>query len=236
MKKLFSLLLTSTFIIALFGCGGTSSSPAPLAANDASYKGVYKGVLTGSTGHFWIDAYNTDATKILLTVTFTDVSLDNVQGTLTMDGSNYVYNFSSNGCVMAFEVTPVGVVVNSGTSLVCSGHAGTIAVVADKATSTVDVSVWEGTETNSGVICSQSGIWNVIIKGSKVAGTHFVTASDCGATGLAGNIVGTLTGDTISCTAADGDVTATGTVNGSSMSGNWTGLSLSGTFEGSKTL
>ena len=236
MKKLFFLLLASTFIIVLFGCGGSSSSPAPLAANDTSYKGVYKGVLTGSTGHFWIDAYNTDPAKILLSVTFTDISLDNVEGTQTLDGSNYVYTFSANGCVMIFEVTPVGVVVDSGTSLVCAGHTGAISVVADKATSTVDVSVWEGTEANSGGVCSQSGIWNVIIKGSKIAGTHFVTTSDCGATGIAGDIAGTLTGNTISCTAANGSVTATGTINGSSMSGNWTGLSLSGTFEGSKTL
>ena len=239
MKKLTLFLLASTIVMFLFGCGGGGSpSPTPNPANDNSYKGVYKGVLTGtgSTGHFWIDAYNTDATKLELSLTFTNVSLDNVEGTQTLDGSNYVYTFSSNGCVMIFEVSPTGSVISDLTSLVCTGSTGTITVVADKATSTTDVSIWEGTETNSGGSCAESGIWNVIVKGLKIAGTVMVTTSDCSSSGLSGDIVGTKAGNAVTCTADSGNVTATGTVDGSSMSGTWAGDGLTGTFEGSNTL
>jgi hypothetical protein len=151
-----------------------------------------------------------------------------------MDGSNYVYTFSSNGCVMVFEVTPTGTVVLNKSSITCTG-AGTITLVADKATSTVDVSVWEGTEANTGGSCTETGIWNVIIKGTTITGTGTVTTSDCGSV-VVGAITGAKAGNSVACTADSGVVTATGLIDGSSMSGTWTGAGLTGTFTGNNTL
>jgi hypothetical protein len=223
-------------VMTSFGCGSsttTPASPAPKAANDTSYKGVYKGVLSGSTGHFYIDAYNTDATKVTLSFTFDGVSLT-LDGTQTTDGGNYLYTFSGSGYEMIFEVTSTGEVVSA--TFTYTGHTGTITVDADKATSATDVSVWEGTETGS---CG-TGVWNIIVKGSAIAGMHVQTTSSCGGEGQSDAVTGTLTGTSIVCHGGTGGkVTATGTMSGSSVSGTWSGggdAGDSGTWSGTKTL
>jgi hypothetical protein len=240
MKKLTFLLLSGMLVMTSFGCGSSGSSvnpsPTPAAANDNSYKGVYKGVLSGSTGHFYIDAYNTDATKLILSLTFTGVTIASLEGTQTTDSStgDYIYTFSSDGCVFIFEVTPTGSVVSSGTSLTCTSHSGTITVNADKATSTTDVSVWEGTNTDA---CG-SGVWNMIMKGGIVAGTHVETTNTCTPGQLSTDeITGTVTGNSVNCTADTGTVQVTGTISGTTVSGVCTGGSTSNCkWSGSQTL
>ena len=239
MKKLTFLLLASILVMTSFSCGGsgsgtTDTSPAPKAANDSSYKGVYKGVLSGSTGHFYIDAYNTDATTVTLAFTFDGVS-KTIEGTQTMDGSDYVYTFSNGGYTMTFEVTPTGDVVSA--SFIYTGHTGNIAVDVDKATSITDVAVWEGTNTGTCGSCSENGVWNMIVKGSTIVGTHagISTGNMCGNTLEIEGITGSLTGTSVVFHAAD--ATATATISGASMSGTWgNGGSCSGTLSGTKTL
>jgi len=239
MKKLTFLLLAGILVMTSFSCGGsgggTDTSPTPKAANDNSYKGVYKGVLSGSTGHFYIDAYNTDATKLTLSFTFDGVSLT-LDGTKTTDGDNYVYTFSGSGYTMDFEVTSTGSIVSA--TFTFTGHTAAITVDADKATSTTDVSVWEGTEAETTATggCDESGVWNVIIKGTVITGTHVRTTSSCGGIGEHDVVTGTLTGNSITATGSDGHITATGTKNGSSTSGTWSGNGETGTWSGTKTL
>ena len=238
MKKLAFLLLASILVMTSFSCGGsgggTDTSPAPKAADDSSYKGVYKGILSGSTGHFYIDAYNTDATKLTLAFTFDGVS-KTIEGAETTSGSNYVYSFSDSGYVMTLEVTPTGSIVLA--TFTFTGHTGDISVDADKATSTTDVSVWEGTNTGTCGSCSEAGVWNLIVKGSTITGTHagISTGTGCGNTLFVDGLTGTLTGESASFQGAD-DVTATGTISGTSMSGTWGNSHCSGTFSGTKTL
>jgi len=225
MKKFTFLLLASALVVTSFGCGSsgsTSTNPTPSAVNDSLNSGVYKGVLSGSTGHFYIDAYNTDATKLTLSFTFDGVSLT-LDGTETMDGENFVYTFSGSGYTMVLTVTPTGAVVSS--TFTFTGHTGEITVDVDKATSTVDVSVWEGTWIQTtGENSGRTGVWNFVIKGSTVAGY----ASVCDA------VAGTVAGNTLTLTCG-GNVTATGTISGSAVSGTWSAGS-SGTWSGTKTL
>lgn len=241
MKKSVFLFLTSVLVMTSFSCGGsgggTDTSPAPKAANDNLNTGVYKGVLSGSTGHFYIDIKNADATKITLAFTFDGVS-KTIDGTEAQSGSDYVYTFSNDGYTMIFEVTSTGSVVSA--SFTYTGHTGDIAVDVDKATSTTDVAVWEGTNTGTcGTTCSESGVWNMIVKGSTIVGTHagISTGNMCGNTLEIEGIAGTLTGTSALFHGVDSDATATGTISGSSMSGNWSSSgNCSGTLSGTKTL
>lgn len=237
MKKLTFLFLTGALLATSFGCGGgKDTSPAPNPAYDNSYKGIYKGVLTGSTGHFWVDVDNTDTTATM-TFTFDGVNLT-LTGAESTDGGNFVYTFSGSGYDMVFEVTPTGMVVTDKSSFKFKDHSGAIAINADKATSTVDVSVWEGTWASTSGPEEESGIWNVIIKGSTIAGTMATTASTLSDL-IVEPIEGSLNGTAIAVTVAD-FATATGTASDSSMSGDWTtlgeGTNDVGTFEGTRTL
>ncbi len=237
MKKLMLLVLVCAFMMAMSGCGSSGASadttntsnttPTSIAANDASNKGIYKGVLTGSTGHWLADIDNTDPTKITLTFTFDGVPIT-LTGVETMDGVNFVYTFTGSGYTMILEVTPTGVIVATKTSFTLTSHSGAITVDGDKATSTVDVSAWEGTWTQvTGNNPGETGPWNIIIKGSTVSGS----SNGCA-------IAGTVTGSTITGTCLPDGVNVTGTISGSSVTGTWTDTNAggSGTWSGTNSL
>ncbi len=94
--------------------------------------------------------------------------------------------------------------------------------------------------TNSGEVTTycgtysgdRSGVWNVIIISStgRVSGTY---AGDGGGAGL---VAGQLTGTSLAVT-GEGDVSASGTLQGNSLSGTWRhvkpGQTYTGTFSGS---
>lgn len=234
MKKLILLALVCMFMATMSGCGSSggtaattsTTSPTPIAANDALNTGVYKGVFTGSTGHWFADINNTDITKATLTFTFDGVTLT-LDGVQTMSGSNFVYTFTGSGYTMVLEVTPTGSIVSAGTSFTFTGHTGAIYVSGDKATSTVDVSAWEGTWIQtSGNNPGETGPWNIITKGSMVYGSS-----------VGCDIAGTVSGTSLTVTCG-ADTTATGTTNGLTVTGTWTDATAggSGTWSGTKSL
>jgi hypothetical protein len=226
-------ILVSLVMLACGGCGSDKGNswdtlPTPSATYDNSYNGVYKGVLTGSTGHFRISIRNDDQNKITLDVTFDNVTIS-IDGTESMNGPNYVYTFSQNGYVMTFEVTSSGDVVSG--SFTAPNHTGTIAVSVDKATSTTDVSCWEGTWLADGH--DDHGTLNMILVGSNFIGSSI----DSKGTDQ-GTYTGSVSGSTISGYRIGAQTTCQGTINGSTASGTWTDSywNMSGTWSGRRTL
>jgi hypothetical protein len=245
--NLFFAILLLVFL-TMYGCGGgggdsaNSTAPSnvtPNPGNDNSNNGVYKGVLSGSTGNLRISVRNDDPNKITLEGTFDGVTFT-IAGIETRKGSNYVYTFSSGEYTMILEVSPTGSVVSN--NFAYAGHSETIDVTLDKATSVTDVTCWEGTYVGVGNGIPFSGVMNSIIKGtaiaSVVAGGGFVTGKP-----IRYNFTGTVSGNSTATSANFGGgytMTTEGTISGSSRSGtmsyflNSTKIG-SGTFSCTKT-
>jgi hypothetical protein len=74
-----------------------------------------------------------------------------------------------------------------------------------------------------------NGIWNFTLEGTTIVGTYTTS------TGTSGALNGTLSASTITISRPGGGTLATGTVTGTTASGNWDdGAGNTGTWTGSK--
>ncbi len=145
---------------AAYDCVACHNTPDALAANDASAKGVYKGIAVGSTGTLSINIQNGSNT-----ITATMV-LDGITASLTssvayVDGQAYVAPFTGtyNGSdvSMTFSVA-IGGGAPTVTSSSIPGHPG-IVFTLYKETSTSLLEAFEGTYSKTG----ETGIFNILL-------------------------------------------------------------------------
>ena len=173
-KKQFLILIVILFGISVitFSCSKSDSSspytcaachtaPDALAANDASAKGVYKGIEAGSSGTLSINIQNGSST-ISATMVLDGVSVILTSSVAYVAGQGYVAPFTGffNGSPISISFS---VAIGGLTPLVTAsnipGHANATFTLY-KETSTSLIEAFEGTYTKTG---GQTGVFNILL-------------------------------------------------------------------------
>jgi len=192
--------------VASYTCLSCKTTPEASAANDASVKGIYKGIIIGSTGTISINIQNGSST-ITATMVLDGVSVALTSNVSLVDGQPYVAPFTGT-----FNGTPISITFSvglGGTSptMVSSsipGHPNAVFVLT-KETST---SLIEGFEGNYTVTGGEKGVFNIVLSRSLAKFGYIAredgqsdTDSGSGTINassqliLDGRVVGTITGD-----------------------------------------
>lgn len=211
-----------------YKCATCKTTPDALVANDGSSKGVYKGILIGSTGTIQFNILNGSSTITAIMV------LDGVTVNLTSAiswtaGVAYVAPFTGtlNGAAISISFK---VDANGGNPVVTSsnipGH-GTAQFNLSKETSSALIECFEGTyETTK----PESGTFNLII--SRSLGKMGGSSRKSGGTSN-GDFNGTITSDG---KLMQNGTDYIGTVNGDIISGSFKGGNGDVTVKGKRTL
>ena len=146
---------------APFVCATCSTTPSALAANNASSKGIYKGVLIGSTGTIMLDIAN-NGTSITAVMVIDGVTVNLTSAVTWVAGIAYAAPFTgiynSNPVSITFSVD-----VNGGNPTVTTsdipGHPNTTFTII-KETSTGLVECFEGTYSTTR---PETGTFNIIL-------------------------------------------------------------------------
>lgn len=143
-----------------YTCLTCKTTPDALVANDASVKGVYKGIVVGSTGTISINIQN-GSSAITATMILDGVSVALTSNVAVVDGQSYVAPFTGtfNGSAISMTFS-VGSGGTSPTIISSSipGHPNTVFVLS-KETSTSLIEAFQGTYTYDG----QTGVFNIVI-------------------------------------------------------------------------
>ncbi len=212
-----------------FKCAACLATPTALAANDAGSKGIYKGVVSGSTGTIVFDILNAGTTITAKMV------LDGVTANLTsnvtwVSGQAYAAPFTGTLGTAAVSIT-FSVSASGGAPTVTTssipGHPGTSFVIA-KETSTNLIEIFEGTYHTT---LPEDGTFNMFI--SRTAKVFFADARKAGATSSTGSASGIITTDN---KLMDGQNTL-GTLSGDELNGSFpNGNGKTVTITGKRTL
>lgn len=219
-----------------FVCSSCKTVPDAKAENNASSKGVYKGIVVGSTGTILIDILNSGsvmkATMILdgITVNFTS-SMAWVSGqplatefTGTANSQNYAFNFNTDA---------VGGNATT-SSLSIPGHP-VISFQLIKETSDNLVKCYEGsTEGKKDSGAAQAGSLNVVIS-SKTNTWTALSKDKLGSSGGVNFVAGTLNGNTLNCDCGP-TTTVTGVLDNDEIRGTYKGSDNGGTWNAKRTL
>ena len=143
-----------------YTCVTCTRTPDALPANDASAKGIYKGIVVGSSGTLSINIQNGSNT-ITGTLVIDGVSIALTSSVTYVDGQPYLAPFTGT-----YNNLPVvinfSVAVGGGTPTVISsdipGHPNAVFTIA-KETSTSLIEAFEGTYNKAG----ETGIFNIIL-------------------------------------------------------------------------
>ena len=209
-------------------CSTCSTSPDALAVNDASIKGVYKGIVVGSTGTISINIQNGSNT-ITATMVLDGVSIALTSNVAVVDGETYVSpftgNFNGSPISITFQVGLGGVQPTVLTSDI-PGHTNAVFELY-KETSSSLIEAFEGSVTSSeGSIKT----FNIILARSLFKWGFVVSPSNSSEPAETGS--GTVNGNQLS---TDGKVI--GTLNGDVIFGSFqdnSGATI--TVEGTRTL
>ncbi|MBX9853876.1 MAG: hypothetical protein K2X86_19205 [Cytophagaceae bacterium] len=207
-----------------YSCATCADSPEALASNDASSAGIYKGVITGSSGNFKIVLEN-GSSNIFIVATFQGVT-----DTLT---TNSLSSWNPGDAIVSavftgdqeisitFSVNADG---SSPTATAAITGYSNVTVSIVKETSTTLVQCFEGTFAGF-----SSGNFNFWLTSTSIGG---VAKSTTGSPDIfTGNVTGTtITGITSNST------NFSGTLSGDNASGNWNNSYGSGTWTGKRTL
>lgn len=217
MKKLFilSMIVMTTAIIsckksennpAPYVCNTCKNTPDAVAANDASTKGIYKGVMLASTGTIVFDIQNNSSTiTAKLTIDGTVVNLTSTVSWVA--GSPYIapftgtYNGSSVSITFSVDVSGQTPTVTSSN---IPDHPNATFVVY-KETSTSQIECYEGTYTGT----QSSGTLNIILA-RNVGGWKGAVRKTGGTTST--NFSGTITGTTLAATGLQSPAFINGTL------------------------
>lgn len=212
---------------ASYTCPTCKSTPDALAANNASSKGMYKGVVIGSSGTIVFNIAN-NGTAIFAVMVIDGVTANLTSAVTWVAGQPYIANFTGtlNGVAVTINFA-VG--ISGGTPTVTSsnipGHPNSTLTVV-KETSSNLVECFEGTYSTT---LPESGTFNMIVLRSlgvfggiaRETGTNTTDEFDgtisnnqlTMATGSGNKVVGTLNIDQLSGSFTDGNnktVTITG--------------------------
>lgn len=233
-KSILSVLSISVFLsivsISFNSCSKDSSSdpayecltcasvPDALAENDASAKGVYKGIVVGSTGSLYIDIQNGSST-ITGTLVLDGTSVALTSSVAYVDGQPYLAPFTGT-----YNGSPISITFSVGLSgttptVISSdipGHPNTVFTLY-KETSTSLIEAFEGVYTKPGktgtfnILLSRGlNLWGGIAKGNE-AGAEVdevdgsINSNNQLVEGSNGTILGTLSGDEINGSFQDGN-------------------------------
>lgn len=224
------LLVAATLIFS--GCGDDENgpsfvnSPEARSANDASGKGIYKGVLIGSSGYVKVNMDNAGNGSISLTLNI-DGTNYNLTTTQTYE-PEYGFEGTFTGSVGGGTAT-IGFYTNSdGTSygffgINIPGHPNAC-IQAVKEKSNALVRCFSGTISGD-----YTGIINFVVTGNEwTALARGEGEAECS------DLEGTINGSTIVCTC---DIEFTGTISGNNMSGTWSSPAVgSGTWSATRIL
>lgn len=223
LKKRIAVLIFSVFFIGIlmtscskddetpvasYTCMTCKTTPDALAANDASIKGMYKGIIVGSTGSISINIQNGSST-ITATMVLDGVSVALTSNVVLVDGQSYVAPFTGtfNGSPISMTFS-VGLGGTSPTMVSSSipGHPNAVFVLS-KETSTSLIEGFEGTYSVTG---GEKGVFNIVLSRSLAKFGYVVkedgqTDTDSGSGTinsssqliLEGRVIGTITGDAL---------------------------------------
>ena len=194
--------------VASYTCLTCKTTPDALVANDASVKGMYKGIIIGSTGTISINIQNGSNT-ITATMVLDGVSVALTSNVSLVDGQSYVAPFTGtfNGSpiTMTFSVGLGGSTPTMVSSSI-PGHPDAVFELA-KETSTSLIEAFEGTYSVTG---GEKGVFNMVLSRSLAEFGYVVkedgqTDTDYGSGTinasnqliLEGRVIGTITGDAL---------------------------------------
>jgi hypothetical protein len=144
-----------------YKCAACTTTPQALAANDASSKGIYKGIVIGSTGTIVFDI-NNSATTITAVMVLDGKTVNLVSNVTWTAGQPYVAPFTGTLNGSAISIT-FSVSANGGSPIVTTssipGHPSTTFSIL-KETSTSLIECFEGTYSTTK---PETGIFNVIL-------------------------------------------------------------------------
>jgi hypothetical protein len=173
-KKRIALLIFPSLVLGMFmtscskndapetsyTCLNCKTTPDALAANDASVKGIYKGILAGSTGTLSINIQNGNST-ITATMVLDGVSIPLISNVTVVNGQSYTAPFTGtlNGSPVSITFA-VGLGGETPTIVSSSipGHPNSFFLLS-KETSTSLIEAFQGTYTYDG----QTGVINFVI-------------------------------------------------------------------------
>jgi hypothetical protein len=217
-----------------FTCATCKTAPDAKAENNTLSKGVYKGVVVGSTGTISIDVLNGGstiaATLILdgqtISMTSTAVWASGTPLTANFTGTAGGQNYSFTFTVQANGTSPTT------SSYTIPGHP-TIAFTLIKETSDNLIKCYLGTsegKKNSGAL--QSSVLNIITSGKT---NTWLALSKDNASGSISLTDGTISGTTLNCNCGP-TTTVIGTVTSDQIDGTYKGQDNQGTFIAKRTL
>ncbi|MDB5198979.1 MAG: hypothetical protein JWO92_942 [Chitinophagaceae bacterium] len=214
--SLISCKKSSTPAVVAYKCATCIATPQAIAANDAGSKGIYKGVVSGSTGTIVFDVQNA-GTTITAIMVLDGVTVNLTSGVTWVANQPYVAPFTGTLNNLAVSIT-FSVGSSGGTPTVTTssipGHPGSSFKIL-KETSTSLVEVFEGAYHTT---LPEDGTFNLILsRSAKIWGAD---ARKVGATATTGSAGGTIT--------ADNKLVDTGTIVGTLSGDEITGTSLDG--------
>ncbi len=196
-----------------YTCSSCAVKPEAVAANDVSSKGIYKGVLVGSSGTVKFDVDNAGSTVTA------QITIDGTTATLTssvtwVSGQAYTAPFTGqlggNSVSITFSVGADGS-NPSVTAANVPGHPNISFMIA-KETSTALIEAFEGTYSTTR---PETGTFNVVL--SKALGLWGAAARADGSSEVThGN--GTISGNNL---VQSPDNTVVGVLNGDALDGNF---------------
>lgn len=213
-----------------YTCASCTTAPEAKAANDNTSKGIYKGIIIGSSGTIKFDLANGDSTiKAYMTIDGTSVTL--TASVKWVSGSSYVSAFTGtmNGSPVSitFSVNPDGTNPTV-TSSSIPGHANATLEIA-KETSASLLKCYEGTYKS--IAKGKSGTFNLLLSTSLKKWS--ARTREDGQT-EAGKVTGTFDNNKFSF---DGNVTGGATLSGDNIvDGTFKTDSDNGTWSGKRTL
>lgn len=172
MKKIFLFTLTACVLFSsckkdkdpatpTYTCATCKSTPDALVANNSSSKGIYKGVVIGSTGTIVFDVAN-NGTLITAVMVLDGTTINLSSTVIWVSGAPYAANFTGtlNGAPVTINFS-VGVTGSSPTVTASNipGHPNSTFTVI-KETSTTLVECFEG---NFNTTLPESGTFNIIM-------------------------------------------------------------------------
>jgi hypothetical protein len=196
-----------------YTCTTCSTTPQALAANDGSSKGIYKGVIIGSTGTISFNILNS-GTTITAIMVIDGVTVNLTSAVTWVAGQAYVADFTGtlNGSAVSIRFS-VG--LSGGTPTVTTssipGHPSASFTII-KETSTNLVEAFEGTYHTT---LPEDGTFNVILSRT-LPGYSYITRKTGATTTGSGN--GPISGNNLMDPSRPGVVV--GTISGDNLSGS----------------
>ncbi len=217
-----------------YKCSSCVNEPEALLANDAIGKGIYKGVLIGSTGTIKFDIANDGSTiTAILVIDGNEFALETDQ---TYNGGFEGYFYNDMGTLTEDDDISIGFYVSSDGSgfgffgITIPGHEN-VSIDIFKELSTSLVIAFEGTYSGD-----DTGTFNMVVKRSTSGSGSWIVLSrnDDDIQAITSFEEGTVSED--GAISGGSDVVITGEIVGDIIKGDWETNLSSGTWKGKRTL